>query len=101
MKRATILLLLLSCGALSTGCQERTLEASVSRLRSACSSIDPTCGKGANEQDVVEETAGLLGQIKGLCEGLDTGSVTCRDKLQDLAGVMGQVGSLAGGWVSM
>jgi hypothetical protein len=83
------------------GCQESPLKSSVLRLKEACASVDPACGKGATERDQVEEATGLLAQIQGLCSGLETGSVTCRQRLQDLAGVMGQVGMLAGSWESV
>ena len=101
MKHLQILLptFLLVIGAL--GCQEGPRQASVARLKAACNAVDPGgCSQGATERDTVEGAAGLLSSISGLCQGIHTGSATCKKRLEELAGVMGQVEKLAGAWES-
>ncbi len=83
------------------GCQEAALKAPTARLKDACSRVDPDCRKANGSINVMASAAGTLAQIRGMCDGLETGSAICMLKLKDLAGVMGQVGTLAGAWESV
>ncbi len=84
-----------------TGCDDMQLKAPLARLQEACGKVDPACGRAEPGRNGVEAATGVLNTIAGLCEGLDTGSAACDKKLQDLAGVHGQTGTIAGGWESI
>lgn len=99
-RQAAVLLCAFTLLALP-GCQEAALKAPTAGLKEACARVDPGCRKVEGTANVMSSAARALSQIRGLCDGLETGSAICMLKLRDLAGVMGQVGTLAGAWESV
>lgn len=101
MRAARPLLLLSLAITLLPACEGMQLSAPIGRLQEACAGVDPACRKEGTLQSAVEKSTKVLQNVEQICDGLDTGSAICMLKLKDLADVMGQVRTLAGGWQSI